>query len=99
MGVVWNPCLVYPSDSTGPYQDFEGKITKAIDLCDMGCVRVTIEVEGVGELSGYWHIPDSRRGDPTCVPPVGGKARIHVYNAGGGWYPDDEVVGWSGGPQ
>lgn len=96
MGVTWNPCLIYPSDRTGRYQEFEGRISKSVDHRDLGFAHVTIEVEGIGELSGYWPIPDNHRNDSRWVPPVGGTARIHVYDAGGGWYPDNEIMGFSG---
>lgn len=95
MSVTWNHNLIYPTDSTGPYQEFEGKIVKVEDLRDIGLAKVFLEVTGVGELSGYWHIPDHHRHEESWLPPVGGTARIHCYDAGGGWYPDDKIMGWT----
>ena len=39
-----------------------------------------------GEAIGY----------TTHPPKVGYRATIRLYNSGGGWYPDDRIVGWAG---
>jgi hypothetical protein len=91
MGIFWNPCLVYPRDHTGQYQEFEGKIVKS-SVCGERLVQVTLEVEGIGELSGYWRtLSDTTK----SLPPIGGTACIRVYDAGGGWYPDNKIMSWS----
>lgn len=95
MSRLFDPDICYPSDSTGPYQEFEGKIVKSEDLRDIGLAHVHVEVEGHGVMDGYWHIPDNHCDDPGSVPPVGGTARIRIYDSGGGWYPDDRIMGWS----
>lgn len=98
MSPLFDPDLVYPSDGTGYYQDFEGKIVKSEDLSDLGFAYIHVEVEGVGSFSGVWRIPDAHRDDPRWIPPIGGSARIRIYDAGGGWYPDNEIMGWTWKP-
>jgi hypothetical protein len=95
---LFEPGVVYPSDHVGEYVEVSGVILEVGEpLSDS--VSVTIEVppgvRGEGRHTGYWTGPGIERGD---LPPVGGKATLHLYRAGGGWYPDDRVVSWSAGP-
>lgn len=98
MGIVWETHLSYPSDRIGRYQEFEGKIVHTDAPRGSGVYYVAVLVEGVGRLLGYWEIPDSHRDDSSWAPPVGGTARIRVYDSGGAWYPDNRIMGFSGRP-
>jgi hypothetical protein len=79
--------IVYPSDDVGPYIELNGIIAEIGEpLFD--CVAIDVRTE-YGILSGYTtHLPKS-------LPKVGWKAIIRLYNSGGGWYPDDKIVGWT----
>jgi hypothetical protein len=80
--------FVYPLDDIGPYVEFTGKVIEVDDKRNVNNeweeVKVSVQTER-GIFSGYTPRP----------PKVGYYARIRLYNSGGGWYPDDRIVGWS----
>lgn len=83
---LFDPNLVYPSDEMGEYIELVGEIT------EMGgpfwhFVSVTVRAKK-GVFKGFW---DTRSGHS---PKVGQWARIRIYNSGGGFYPDDRIVGF-----
>ena len=84
--ILFDPHLVYPRDSTGPYIDLDGIIieSKRVDL--------------TGDIQG-WAIIHTSKGDfegyARRQPKVGYHARIHVYDSGGGWYPDNLFLSYS----
>ena len=87
MKKLFNPDFVYPSDDVGPYVELDGTIVK-IGEPSFYSVRIDVKTER-GILSGYTtHLPKS-------LPQIGWKAIIRLYNSGGGWYPDDKIVGWT----
>ena len=80
--------LVYPSDQTGPYVELEGKVLRIGEPIS-NSVSVQVETEH-GIFTGY-------TAEGLGFPEVGYLARIRIYDSGGGWYPDDLVVGWRKG--
>lgn len=80
--------VVYPSDQYGEYIELEGEVT-------------WVEADEDNEpYSAKVHTPE---GTFDCFgtgqkPAVGYRARVRIYNAGGGWYPDDRIIGWSAPP-
>ena len=95
MSRLFDPRLVYPSDSTGTYIDLEGPVVEVgnpLDLAsDMRETSVTVRTEK-GDFRGWASFP-ARCGTPA----VGDRATIRVYDSGGGLYPDDKVTGWTRG--
>lgn len=73
--------LVYPSDSIGPFTELLGVVTVVDEL------EVTVRTPEHGEFTGFASQP----------PKVGYIAWIRIYNAGGGWYPDNRITRWSSG--
>jgi len=103
---LFDPDLVYPCSNGGRYIDLTGTIIEAADWhADLGLsahtepIRVKVKTEK-GDFTGYWDGRPSRLicywdGPPsrlTRMPKVGGKATIRIYDSGGGWYPDNEIV-------
>lgn len=88
---LFDPNLVYPCDSTGPYTELGGTIVSVgeplhdDDLDNSVAVKVETSE---GAFTGY--LTYSR-----MLPEVGYRAIIRLYRSGGGWYPDDRIVGWS----
>ena len=92
MSRLFEPDVVYPRDDTGCYIELEGEVIEVDDesLSELECVyEVKVRTEK-GDFSGWTD------GPPNIKPPaVGYRARIRIYNSGGGWYPDDKIVFWS----
>jgi|SRR5579863_6449648 len=85
---LFDPKYALPCDEVGPFEDVVGIVTYVDDeRLTHGEVQVKVMTE-FGEFTGY-------TGGSTHVPKVGYAARMHIYQIGGGWYPDDRVVGWS----
>jgi hypothetical protein len=83
-GPLFKPGVVYPSDWVGPYVELHGTVTAVSEHEEGDDAMVTVKTPE-GEFDGVTPRP----------PKVGYSATIHVYNSGGGWYPDNRVVGWS----
>lgn len=94
MARLFEPGYVYPSDREGGcYLELEGDVI-AVDDIDVGGsdlreVGVTVRTDK-GEFRGFTQYPRSS----TFHPQVGHRARIRVYDIGGGWYPDHRITGF-----
>lgn len=89
---LFDPNYVYPSDREGGrYVEFVGDVIEVGDIdvggSDLYEVRLVVRTEK-GDFSGFTRIPRTS----TFRPRVGYKARIRVYDAGGGWYPDNRIT-------
>lgn len=93
MTIVFDPNVAYPSDRYGgEYQEFEGEAVEVEPWephAPGSCVadddvRVVVELPNGERFTGYTKAP----------PPLGVTARIRIYNAGGGFYPDNQIQGW-----
>jgi len=79
--------LAYPSDHHGGrFVEFEGEVVKVLRSA------VEVKVEGHGIMTGYSDLLERR---PDIAPRPGDTARIRCYDGGGGFYPDDRIMGWS----
>lgn len=85
---LFDPNLVYPSDEVGPHVDLEGIVigvgVQFYPEYSWDEVPVLVKTE-YGNFTGYTSRP----------PKAGYRATIRVYNSGGGWYPDDRIIGWT----
>jgi hypothetical protein len=86
----------YPSDREGgEYLEFEGPVVEVgepLDTTgDMLEMPVVVHTEK-GDFRGWTNYP-THHGRLQ----VGDRATIRVYNSGGGWYPDDKIMGWTRG--
>lgn len=80
--------LVYPRDQYGSYVALQGTIVGVVGTLDEGCNFFEVQTE-YGTFQAVWdHHP----------PSVGCGATIHVYDSGGGHYPDNRIVSWSRPP-
>lgn len=85
---LFDRTLVYPSDHIGPYVELDGTVTNVRSL--IGEDEALIDVQTIkGLFTGVSRPP---------FPEVGYEARIRIYDAGGGFYPDNRVTGWSRTP-
>ena len=76
---------VYPSNRNGRYVELVGKVIGVGEpLTDS--VAITVETRR-GTFTGYY-------GKPDALPKIGYEANVRVYEGGGGWYPDNEIVSW-----
>jgi hypothetical protein len=93
---LFEPNVVYPSDRTGGgYVEFEGPVVEVGDPLDTssGMLEMPVVVRTEkGDFRGWTNCP-SHHGPLR----VGDRATIRVYDSGGGWYPDDRIVGWTRG--
>lgn len=82
---LFDRSLVYPMDDVGCYVELTGEVV-AVGEQDHPDDEVRVEVRtDRGTFDGY-----------TVRPPkVGHTATVRVYDAGGGFYPDNRVVAWS----
>jgi hypothetical protein len=91
--MLFEPNTVYPNDSgvggMGEYIDVEGEIISVGPSLD-DAVKVTISSKH-GAVSGWAHGPTGSYF--STHPMVGSRATIRVYRSGGGWYPDNRVIG------
>ena len=81
--------IVYPTDSYGgEYVDLDGTIIDVGEplLCEQYGVKV---MTSEGAFDGFTH--EMTMGFP---PKIGHFATIRIYNAGGGWYPDNRIISW-----
>lgn len=78
--------FVYPSDDYGGrYVELEGEVISTYSVDDdLHCIEVRTDK---GDFSGY-----IEHGKPAKI---GTSATIRIYDAGGGWYPDNKIVSWS----
>ena len=85
---LFDPNLVYPADEGGRFVDLIGTVIEVDnthhDSFEWEEIKVVVQTEQ-GTYEGYTPRP----------PKVGYQATIRVYDAGGGWYPDNRIVGWS----
>lgn len=97
MKELFDKNFVYPCDDTGEYIDLTGKI-KSIDV-DKGFDHIKYEVETeYGIFSGY-----QAKYVGMMKQPAGWEKRyedayyatIRIYRAGGGFYPDNRIIGVS----
>jgi hypothetical protein len=79
---LFDPDLSYPSDDVGKYLEVEG-IVRSVEEWDVGHVHADVDTE-LGLVRAY--------GD--LKPLVGSIATVRIYDSGGGWYPDDRLMGW-----
>lgn len=86
------PKKAFQSDSTGPYTEVTGPVIRFGDHDDEDTAKVVISSEH-GEVHGWAHGPMARK-IVRHKAADRGTATIRVYNAGGGWYPDNRVVTW-----
>lgn len=81
----------YPHDGVSEYVDLDGEVLTVgsghVDDVDDNEVRVTVRTREHGEFTAYTFKGATR-------PPIGSRATVRLYVIGGGWYPDDRVVGW-----
>ena len=84
---MFEPGYVYPSDHTGPFNEISGRVVEVNPSSDDpgGPIQVAVRTE-YGVLYGWYEGEDP--------PRIGYRATIRCYVAGGGWYPDDIIVGW-----
>lgn len=82
---LFDPNCVYPSDATGPYTELKGVVLEVGDPNSTGNVSVKVQTEK-GVFTGYYWA--------KYPPKVGYLTTIRIYNAGGGWYPDNRIIGW-----
>lgn len=81
--------FVYPSDTYGgKYVELEGTITAVGEALSTDADYPVTVATDQGEFRGFTSYTG---GFP---PQVGFHAQIRVYDAGGGWYPDNRVTGW-----
>lgn len=85
MSRLFDPDFVYPSDEMGPYVDLEGTV---IGVSEFGSVKVAVPEHG--EFTGYNEAMFEK-----IQAKAGDKVTIRVYDAGGGWYPDNKIVSWT----
>ena len=86
--MLFEPGLVYPSDDVGFYDDLTGEVVSvkrhdSDDDYDYGSVDVKTEH---GIFTGWTLV--------KYLPKIGYSATIRVYDAGGGFYPDNRITGW-----
>jgi hypothetical protein len=81
----------YPRDNIGEYQDLVGPIIAYTAEYDRTWT-ITIST-AAGDSQGFLEgSSDYKEG--TRLPRIGGQATIRIYDWGGGWYPDDRVMGY-----
>lgn len=77
----------YPRDDVGEFIEVQGP---AIDIVDGEPAKITIQSPD-GEITGWahGHLAEAARQLRTV-----GQYIVRVYHCGGGFYPDNRVVGW-----
>lgn len=86
MPPLFDPKLAYPRDEMGCYIEFTGEVVGVSGDPDSDFYSAEVFIASRNETGrGY-----SRRPAPS----VGDVATLRVYDSGGGWYPDDKIVGW-----
>lgn len=83
--MLFDRSFVYPSDEIGPYIELYGIVESVGDTTGED-VSVTVSTDK-GKFVGYYL--------SKHAPPIGSRASIRVYDAGGGFYPDNKITGWS----
>jgi len=89
-GPLFDRNLVYPCDNIGPFMDLEGEVVKLGEPWEKynNFTQVSVKVKTErGTFTGWYEGPQP--------PEIGYRATIRLYDSGGGWYPDDIIVGWS----
>ena len=81
MSRLFDRNYAYPCDDVGPYVEIEGTLVSSKDGAAI------VEVPGRGRYTVYNEAMLDR-----FKPDPGDRARIRVYDAGGGFYPDDKLV-------
>jgi hypothetical protein len=81
---------VYPSDGIGEYVTLEGPVVAFKVFEDRELLKVTVRTKH-GDMTGW---AEGRMADATDIGNVK-QATIRVYNAGGGFYPDNRITGLS----
>lgn len=90
MSVRFDLDVVYPSDSIGPYVELSGTVTR-VDA-EYGGIDVEVEEGGAPfVVTGYNELYRQR---PEHAPRVGYTAQVRIYMSGGGFYPDNKIMGW-----
>ena len=85
---LFNHNLVYACDEFGPYIELEGSITEVGELLGDGAIGVTVKTDR-GQFRAYAckHMASfAAEAKWACV---------RVYDAGGGWYPDNRIMSLS----
>ena len=85
MTIAFDRNLAYPCDDVGAYQEVSGVVVETGEPLG-GSVRVVIETEKHGRITGYARKPMARSAKRAVW------ACIRVYDAGGGFYPDNSVT-------
>ena len=84
MNRLFDNTFVYPSDEKGTYIDLDGEVIRVGEPLSND-VGITVKTH-LGTYTGYTYFKHA--------PHVGCIATIRVYRSGGGWYPDNKIVGW-----
>lgn len=94
---LFEPNLVYPSDREGGrFVELDGDIIEVGEPLFGSLVYVSVKVRTEkGDFGGFYGFPPSWLEHlQTQGPKVGHRATIRVYDAGGGWYPDNKITSW-----
>lgn len=78
--------VTYPSDEVGRYVELDGIVVK------VDHERVDVDVPGRGFISGYFDPESPRFWSFSFRPRAGHRATVRVYDAGGGFYPDNTIT-------
>ena len=81
----------YPRDNIGEYQDLVGPIIAYTAEYERTWT-ITIST-AAGDPRGFLEGSEDYK-EGTRLPRIGGRAIIRIYDWGGGWYPDDRVMGY-----
>ncbi len=87
MSSLFKPGFVYPRDHVGEYVELEGKIV-AVDEWLPNELKIIIAVKG------NTYVAYTRKFG-NALPEIGDIGKIKHYDWGGGFYPDDVIIGWS----
>ncbi len=83
---LFDPNLVYPSDREGGcYVDLDGVISE-VGAGVSDAWRIVVRTAEHGDHYGFMTKVGS------FVPEIGMGATIRIYDAGGGWYPDNRIT-------
>ncbi len=83
---LFEPGLKYPRDRVGEYVDVIGEV---VLFEEDGCVTISTSY---GNIRGWTDEDGPITRYAMQNPGVLKYAHIRVYNAGGGWYPDNKLI-------
>ena len=83
---LFDPNLVYPSDSEGGrYIELDGAVVELVHVLPNGERMLRVSTPK-GIFTGFSRFPG------TYEPQIGDLATIRIYDAGGGHYPDNRIT-------